>query len=150
MKHAGFWRRVLAYLIDILPIGIIITAIFYLFFGFDEVVNARFSNPGDFNARVDFLRIRNYIRDLSFAIWIIYSIIFESSKLQATYGKRLIGLTAVDKDGAQLSVFRSLGRNLFKFISLIVLGLGFILVAFTKKKQGWHDLVAGTYIIMNR
>ena len=149
-NNGGFWRRVLTYIIDIIPIVIVIGAIFYFLYGFDNIIKARFSQPNDIDSRAEFLRIRNHIRDISFAVWVLYSIFFECSALQATLGKLAIGLKVVDKEGDQLSFYRSLGRNLFKFISLIALGLGFIWVAFTKNKQGWHDLVARTYVVKIR
>ena len=96
-------------------------------------------------ARVEFIHMRNIIRNISLLIWILYCALLEGTAYQATFGKLLVGLKVVDENGNRISWKRSFGRNLFKFINYIALGLGFIWVAFTKNKQGWHDLVAKTY-----
>jgi uncharacterized RDD family membrane protein YckC len=146
-NNAGFWRRVSAYLVDVIPIVLLVGAVFYFFYGFDDILRDRFARPGDVQARIEFLRMRNIIRNISFLIWVLYCALLEGTVYQGTFGKLLVGLKVVDENGKRISWKRSLGRNLFKFISLIALGLGFIWVAFTKNKQGWHDLVAKTYVV---
>jgi uncharacterized RDD family membrane protein YckC len=144
-NNAGFWRRVSAYLVDIIPIVFLTGAIFYFCYGFDDILRSRFTRPNDLQARVEFIHMRNIIRNISLLIWILYCALLEGTAYQATFGKLLVGLKVVDENGNRISWKRSFGRNLFKFINYIALGLGFIWVAFTKNKQGWHDLVAKTY-----
>ena len=112
--NAGFWRRVLAYLIDIISIVIVVAAVFYFFYGFDEVIKDRFSHPNDFDSRVEFLRVRNQIRDISFALWILYSIFFECSQLQATFGK----LVKNKKQRRAISLISLIILFLIGFVSL--------------------------------
>ena len=149
-NNAGFWRRTLAYTVDILPITLIVATVFHLFFGLDEAFRNQIAAPRDLDTRLELYRVRNQARDLTFAIWVLYCIVFEWSPLQGTLGKLLVGIKVVDRNGNRLSLDRSIGRNLFKFVSLLVLGLGFIWAAFTRHKQGWHDLVAKTYVVKRR
>ncbi|MGA7985503.1 MAG: RDD family protein [Burkholderiales bacterium] len=38
-------------------------------------------------------------------------------------------------------------RFLGYFVSIVPLGLGFLWIAFDRKKRGWHDLIAGTVVV---
>lgn len=144
---AGFGARLLAYLIDVLPITLAIAAFYYLFLGFDETFQRYSTARGDINARIEFLAQRNQIRDLSFLVYIIYCALLEGSAMQGTFGKRLLGLRVTDYNGERLSLARSFGRNFAKIISYIPLGLGFIWALWSKKKRGWHDMIAKTLVI---
>ena len=145
-RVAGFWRRLAAYTVDVIPIVLVTASLFYIFFGFDAAIDARFNNPRNIESHIEFLRQRNQIRDLSFLVWLIYSIIMEASPVRGTFGKWLFGIQVVDQDGRQLTIARSVGRNLAKLLSYLPLGLGFLWVVFNKRKQGWHDLIARTYV----
>jgi uncharacterized RDD family membrane protein YckC len=70
---------------------------------------------------------------------------------QATPGKLAVSAKIVDaRTGGPLSVGQSIGRYLAYFVSTLPLCLGLIWVAFDKKKQGWHDKLAGTVVIRER
>ena len=71
----------------------------------------------------------------------------ESSARQSTIGKRIIGVKVTGIDGNKISFLRATGRTLAKFLSVITLGIGFLMIAFTKKKQGLHDIVAKTLVV---
>ncbi len=58
-----------------------------------------------------------------------------------------MGIRVVDAAGNRISVARSIGRNSFKLVSYFPIGLGFLWAAFSRKKQGWHDMVAKTYVV---
>ena len=147
MKFAGFWRRAGAYWIDVIPIALIVFLLFYFFLGFDAVLGAYFEAPSNIDKRITFLSQRNQIRDLTFVIWIVYSAIAEISSLQGTFGKKLLGIKVVDRDGHRIGFGRAFVRNISKILSLIPFGLGFLWVAFSKEKKGWHDIIAKTYVI---
>ena len=93
---AGFGVRLLAYLIDVLPITFAIAAFFYWFLGFDETFQRYSTAQGGVNARIEFLAQRNQIRDLSFFVYLVYSTLLEGSAMQGTFGKRLLGLRVMD------------------------------------------------------
>ena len=66
----------------------------------------------------------------------------------ATPGKMVFGLKIVDAETAgPCGTGQLIGRYLGYYPSFLVLGLGFIWVAFDKRKQGWHDKMAGTLVI---
>ena len=80
----------------------------------------------------------------------LYFALCESSAWQATIGKLALGIRVTDLQGRRISFLRALGRYGAKFISAIILCIGFIMVAFTRRKQGRHDLIAGTLVLNGR
>jgi uncharacterized RDD family membrane protein YckC len=71
----------------------------------------------------------------------------ESSSRQATVGKIALGIEVTDLEGNRLSFGRALGRNLAKIISALILYIGFIMAAFTKRKQALHDMIASALVV---
>jgi uncharacterized RDD family membrane protein YckC len=71
----------------------------------------------------------------------------ESSAWQATVGKRLIGLLVTDTAGRRLSFGRSTARYFAKLLSALPILIGYLLAAFTPRKQALHDLIAGTLVV---
>lgn len=128
MEYAGFWRRVAAALIDGLLVGIvswIVTAIF-----------STISDGAEVTAQV-----------LVFVAAYAYYAGMESSSYQATIGKIALGIQVTDLSGNRISFGRALGRNLAEILSALILLIGYIMVAFTPKKQGLHDMIAGTLVV---
>jgi uncharacterized RDD family membrane protein YckC len=78
---------------------------------------------------------------------ILYFVALHASARQATYGKALVGLRVADSGGNRISFLRSLGRELAKIISAFPLMIGFLLAAFTQRKQALHDMVASTVVV---
>ena len=74
----------------------------------------------------------------------------ESSERGATVGKMAMGLRVVTSDGQRLSFMNATGRYFAKIISAIILGIGFLMIAFTDKKRGLHDMIASTLVIKVR
>jgi len=87
---------------------------------------------------------------MSLAMWWIYTAGLQSSSWQATLGKKLLGLKVVDNEGARISFGRATGRYFASFLSAILLCIGYIMVAFTEKKQALHDQIAGTLVVRSR
>mgnify|MGYP004717036133 CR=1 FL=1 len=78
----------------------------------------------------------------------LYFVLFEASRLQATPGKLLCRLRVVTLSGERISLPRAVVRFAVKaFISFPFLYIGVLMVAFTRRKQGLHDLIAGTLVI---
>ena len=126
VKYAGFWRRFAAYLLDCLilsPLYFFIVSILFLKFGVFII------------AIVEVL-----------AVWLYFSLM-ESSYLQATVGKLVLSIKVVDYNYRKISFLRATGRNFAKVLSAVILMIGFIMAAFTKKKQGLHDLIAETLVV---
>ena len=80
------------------------------------------------------------------AVW-LYFALMESSSKQATLGKMMIGVIVTDTDGNRISFGRASGRYFGKYVSMITLMIGFIMAAFTKRKQALHDMMAGCLVI---
>jgi len=70
-----------------------------------------------------------------------------SSGWQATVGKRALGMVVTGLDGRRISFARATGRHFAKYISALILFIGFIMAAFTAKKQALHDMIAETLVI---
>jgi len=80
-------------------------------------------------------------------VWWIYSAVFESSDWQGTVGKKCCGLKVVNENGSRISLAQATGRYFAKIPSALILGVGFIRVGFTQRRQGLHDSIAGTFVL---
>jgi len=83
-------------------------------------------------------------------IGIAYFAICESSAWQATVGKLAMGIRVTDLNGQRISFPRALGRYLAKFLSFLILYIGVLMVGWTARKQGLHDMIAGTLVLNGR
>lgn len=81
------------------------------------------------------------------AISWLYHAFMESSARQATLGKMAMGIVVTDLHGQQVSFGRASGRFFGMYLSAFLLLIGFIMVAFTKRKQGLHDILAGCLVV---
>lgn len=84
------------------------------------------------------------------AYWLfapLYYALQESSAAQATLGKRALGIKVTDLQGRRLSFGRALGRWFSAALSYLTLYIGFLMAAFTQRKQALHDVVAGTLVV---
>lgn len=76
-----------------------------------------------------------------------YYVVMESSSKQATIGKLSQNIVVTNLQGERINILQSLARNLSKILSALFFLIGYIMAAFTKRKQALHDLIAGTLII---
>lgn len=136
-QYGGFWDRVGAWLIDnavlLVPILLVdllqrFTLSQYYYWYSDEGMRT-----------IDFF--------LNVMVGWAYFATLHSSSWQATVGKRVIGLKVVDEHGSRLSFGRATGRFFAAFLSGLILGIGFMMVGWTEKKQGLHDMIAKTFVI---
>lgn len=126
-EYAGFWIRFVAAFIDGILCLVINMPIVFLFGPDSGISNL-----------------------LSGVAGLLYYTLFVSSEWQATPGKRALGLAITDLKGQRISFWRALGRYFAQIPSALLLGIGYIMVAFTEKKQGLHDKIAGTLVIKQR
>ncbi len=133
-KYAGFWRRFLASSVD----GTIeVLLVWGLAFSLGL-------NPFD-ETKTTYQTIYQVI---SFILTTGFSILFWVNYQGATPGKKLMAIKVVyGGDGKQLNYGVAVIRYFGYFVSLIPLALGYIWIAFDSKKQGWHDKIAGTYVV---
>jgi len=90
-----------------------------------------------------------YINGLFLLLYWLYFSIFESSSLQGTPGKLIFGLRVSDLSGNRIGFGRSTGRHWVKLITELMFFILFVMMFFTERKQGLHDIVAGC-LILNR
>jgi len=136
-EYAGFWIRVGASIIDSILILIIIAPLLTFIYGEEYWLSEAFVQ-GTWDV------LLNYILP---AIAIIIFWVYRS----ATPGKMVLGLTIVDaQTGGKPTTGQFIGRYLGYYVSTIPLFLGLIWVGIDKRKQGWHDKLAGTVVIRNK
>lgn len=134
VHYAGFWRRVAALLIDNILLAFVGVGIGVVQGALEAILGPGF--PG-----YDALRLSGM------AIAWVYFIGMECSPLQATLGKLALGIRVTDEQGRRIDLGRSLGRQFGKILSTLTLFIGFIMAAFTKKKQALHDILAGCLVV---
>ena len=140
-EYATFWHRVAAALID----SVLFMAIFCPV-GLMVGVFAGLSGMEEPNEAVSALA-NIVINVVSTVISWLYHALLESSSWQGTVGKRVLGIRVTDLDGNRLTFGRATGRYFAKFLSNLTCLIGYIMVAFTEKKQGLHDMMAGTLVL---
>ncbi|WP_252258263.1 RDD family protein [Erythrobacter aurantius] len=140
MQYAGFWIRVGAYLIDFV---ILFVLQFVILMIFGESV----FDTGDASFSAETSSTSPIVNLVLFALGIAYFAGLESSARQATPGKMALGLIVTDVNGGRISFLRALGRYFAKILSGMILFIGFIMVGFTERKQGLHDILASTLVV---
>jgi uncharacterized RDD family membrane protein YckC len=141
IKYAGFWIRFLATFID----NIIICLAFYIIqtvTGIDLLGSDSASDDASTESGIGSL--------IAFLIYISYMTITTGSSLQATLGKKALGLKVIRSDGDEITYLRAFGRFWAYTISNITFGIGYIIVAFTNQKKALHDMVADTRVVYAR
>lgn len=128
--YAGFWSRGLAKLVDYVLIAGCILPL-DLLFGTSFVLG---KNAGFGRAALG--------QALVFVLFCLYEALMESSRRQATLGKRALGILVTDLDGSRISLRRALLRSVLQGFAF-----GYLLAAFTARKQALHDLVADTQVL---
>jgi uncharacterized RDD family membrane protein YckC len=84
---------------------------------------------------------------VSLAIQVLYFTLMESSKTQGTVGKMALGIKVTDLNGERLSFGKALIRAIGRIISGFTMLIGYLLAAFTEKKQALHDMIASTIVV---
>lgn len=131
---AGFWKRFFAYWIDGIVFGII-----FLLFAISGV-GWKTMGAGELT-QVSILYFGFYFG------WWMYFALMESSSSQATLGKRALGIKVTDMQGYQLSFMHAAGRQLAGVISSFTFTIGYLIAAFSGRKQALHDMIAGTVVV---
>lgn len=137
LEYAGFWIRVGASLIDTILLMIIIIPMMSLIYGDDYWMGQTM-----FFGFWDVL--------LNYVLPAVAVIVFWNYR-SATPGKMAFRLKIVDADtGEAVPTGRLIGRYLGYYVSIIPLCLGLIWVGIDKRKQGWHDKLAGTVVVRDK
>jgi uncharacterized RDD family membrane protein YckC len=150
MKHAGFWRRFLAYIIDAILFWVVFIVVIGGALGVTDFElsgtigdrTGQMSRPATASEGVQWL-----FQLIVLVISWLYFALLESSAKQGTLGKMALGIKVTDLDGNRISFGRATGRFFAKIISGVILMIGFIMAAFTAKKQALHDIIASTLVV---
>jgi len=78
----------------------------------------------------------------------LYHTMMESSRHQATLGKMALGIKVADMNGNRISFARANGRFFAKWLSGAIMNIGYLMAAFTEKKQALHDILAGCLVVL--
>lgn len=144
ISYAGFISRFAAAFID----GIILASIDFMIM---LIVN--FISPNPINYRREFVWDETWApMVMLYNIWNViltwlYFTLSESSGGQATLGKKALGLVVTDEAGRRISFGRANGRYFGKIVSGLLLCIGYLMAAFTDRKQALHDIMAGTLVL---
>jgi len=142
---AGFAPRLLSLLVDIivirLSIFLLLSPLNNLFQGLSAVNMGE--NPGRVGSFLLYIALRAF---LPFFISLFYFVAFWSISGE-TIGKKVFGLRVVGDNGQPLSFKNAMLRYLGYFISAVFFA-GFIWAAFDEKKQGWHDRLATSHVVV--
>ena len=140
-RFAGFWIRVLAWVVDSIILSVVGVA---LTFGAGFVVGALGSNlPSLQNFLVPIVAATSFLLP---AIYLLVG----WARSGRTFGKMLCGIRIVCENGAPLGFGGALVRLLGYMLSSLIFCIGYLMVAFTDRKRGLHDMVAGTVVVYDR
>jgi uncharacterized RDD family membrane protein YckC len=145
VAFAGLWVRLLAYVLDSALLGVLLGLTVLLpilqsnHVGLTLRDELAFYNSGGRQA----IAFRLLMELLS---WLYYAT-FESSKWQATPAQRLLNLKVTNLAGDRIGFGRATGRHFAMYASVLTLGIGFLMIAFTEKKQALHDMIAGCLVL---
>ena len=151
-EYGGFWIRLVAWLIDavvmfgsVLVLSFAAGMVLGIVYGFLGVPLAE--AEGVTESEQIIALINALMNSLAIVLYWVYYATFESGPWQATLGKYLLHLKVTDLDGYPISFGRATARHFSKFLSLLFVGLGFLMIGFTEKKQGLHDHIAKCLVI---
>ena len=144
--YAGFWRRFLASLID----GILVSFVLHqlnmvLILMLGRVIEVGSTEDDLWSALAVWLTL--WLTLCVVLTW-LYHAVMESSPWQATLGKRALGMVVTDLAGNRISFGRATGRFCARFVSGILLNLGYLIQPFTAKRQALHDTIADTLVVV--
>ena len=149
MEYAGFWIRFGAWIIDYIIMAVIQMVIYIPFtlFGMMNIIpDGTENNPPDpadfgiFMAATGLMWLLQIGVAVAFETWFV-------GKYQATPGKMACQIKVVNADGSRVSYLKACGRHFAKWISYIILGIGFIIAAFDDEKRGLHDHICNTRVV---
>ncbi|MDD3287535.1 MAG: RDD family protein [Alphaproteobacteria bacterium] len=147
-RYAGFWMRFFAITLDNMILFFIVGTI-CLFFGIVSGIGQVVVWPiaaGITEWSAEYSSGSSMAFKMTLISWLYFSLM-ESSRWQATFGKRLFGIYVTTEEGGRISFKRATARYFSKYISAFIFFVGFIMAAFTAKRQALHDIIAETLVL---
>jgi uncharacterized RDD family membrane protein YckC len=144
-NFAGLWLRCLAGFID----SILLLILFLLSTVISILLRLPFtllSNPEEQSSNGSTIGMLISII-IFFLLAIFYFGLMESSNKQGTYGKLAVGIKVTDTEYYKISLKKAVKRRLFVILNNLTLGIGIIMIAFSKQSQALHDIWASTLVV---
>jgi uncharacterized RDD family membrane protein YckC len=139
LVYAGFWMRFAAIFIY----GLVLLPLSIVSFGLNAASRATDDNGTKLTLAVILLVYALFTIVLR---W-LYFALQESSRYQATLGKRLLGIVVTDRQGNRIGFGRATGRFFGKILSGLTLCIGYMMAGWTQRKQALHDMLADTLVV---
>ena len=129
---AGFWVRLVAWLIDSIVLGIVQVILIAIWPGFFE-----YFSSDSYGHPVDLLIFIMYVLyfTIGVAVW------------STTIGKRLLGMYVLRPDGSKVGPGRALARHFAGVLSVLLIGIGYLMIGLRRDKRGLHDLICDTVVV---
>jgi uncharacterized RDD family membrane protein YckC len=146
-QYAGFWIRVLAWLIDAIILMVAGSIVQFALLG--SLVAIPNVQPGadPTAALAGMMGMLGIVYLVNMVIGCSYEAGFVGSTLSATPGKLAVGLKVLRPGGGRVSLGRAVGRYFAKVLSGLILGIGYIIVGFDAQKRGLHDMICDTRVV---
>jgi uncharacterized RDD family membrane protein YckC len=142
-RPAGFWIRFVASILDGIVGGIIMVVIAVPFVLLTGILGA-VGDPAAMTSKI--LGLGLAMNAIVILVSMLYEVIFVGWRGQ-TPGKMLLGLKIIRMDGGEVDYIKAFIRWIGKMVSGFILGIGYIMAAFTENKRALHDYIAGTRVI---
>ncbi len=144
VQYAGFWRRFAAAMLD----GIVMYFFSMVILGIAGISTmdiSKLDDPDEFASFVSNVRI---IYGISIGLNWLYCALMESSTYQATLGKMAMGIKVATVNSLDRPNFgQATGRFFGKFLSSIILGIGYLMMLWSKQSQTLHDSLSGCVVV---
>lgn len=134
--RAGFWRRLVAFLVDYVVLYVGVAMLF---------LASLLAIEGPSDAALAWL---NWLSWLLLLIYPAYYVALEGSTRGQTLGKRALGIRVVGREsGTSIGYWAATGRFFARIISALPLFLGYFWMLWDAEKQTWHDKLAGSVVV---
>ena len=146
--YAGFAVRCAASIGDLLIMLVMFAALFFLFaYSILFAYRLKMVFPAERSDAIPLL-----LTELFGSACLIWYLIAPLARYGRTLGQKLWGLRVVDRQGNTPALVAALIRFAYLLVSCLFLFplFGYLFVLFSPKKQGWHDRLAGTYVVTKR
>ena len=143
--YAGFWKRVAAYFIDSLVVGMV-GGVIAMVIGMVLGIGMAGLGSGD-TMGAGFIAIQLLTNLISIGLSAAYYAGFHASAGKATLGKMAVGIKVVRSNGERITIARGIGRYFAAMLSGLILCIGYLMAAFTERKQSLHDMICDTLVV---
>ena len=143
MRYAGFWIRFVAKFIDGILLVLLLMPISMLF---TSAIKIDPRNPQAMSSAMGTIGLMYLIQIIIPAVFTCFFL----GRFQATPGKMALGLIVVTPERGRISYMRALGRHFAEWISYLIMGVGYIMAAFSNEKCALHDRICSTRVVYKR